>query len=233
MAAPPKAREGLQAASAGRPVIAAVAPFLRTLPSRATRADLWASIDALAVETEGYDRLEKRHGTSLDPQARARFGAYVAQAKEYYSGLADLDPVAKPLLAYYFVLNLTKAFLTAVDPDSTKKPNLVHGLIQDFQAGTRYYVQQEGFKTDSRGVFRLLANRTGHGFCWPKGTRRELIAVMPYSLRRTTCIPTRKASPQGCSRLPTRRCCTTRSAPGYRWKSTVTFYVNGTSGRSR
>ncbi len=56
----------------------------------------------------------------------------------------------------------------------------MHGVIQDFQAGSRNYVQQEGFKADSRGAFRLLAQRTGHGYCWPKGTRRELVKVMPY-----------------------------------------------------
>lgn len=202
MAAPPKARDGSDAASAGRPVIAGIAPFLRTLPSRATRADLWASIDALAVEAEGYDRLEKRHGTKLDAQARLRFRVYVAQAKEYYSGLADVDPVAKPLLAYYFVLNLTKAFLTAVDPASTERPTLVHGLNQDFQAGARYYVQQEGFKADGRGVFRLLANWTGHGFCWPKGTRRELVAVTPY-LVEAYDLYSDAASRRNCSRLLT------------------------------
>lgn len=41
MAAPPKAREGKPEASAGRPIVAGVAPFLRPLSARATNADLW------------------------------------------------------------------------------------------------------------------------------------------------------------------------------------------------
>jgi hypothetical protein len=50
MAAPPHARAGALGASAGRPVVAGVAPFLRTMPGRATAADLWAAVDALTVE---------------------------------------------------------------------------------------------------------------------------------------------------------------------------------------
>jgi hypothetical protein len=49
VAAPPHAKVGERAASAGRPIVAGVAPFLRTLPARATSADLWAGVEALTA----------------------------------------------------------------------------------------------------------------------------------------------------------------------------------------
>lgn len=107
MAAPPHARPGERAASAGRPIVAGIAPFLRTLPARATVADLWAGVEALTVEGEGRDRLARKLGARLDQRAHGRFAAFVRQARQYYTAVAPLDPVAKPLIAYYFALNLT------------------------------------------------------------------------------------------------------------------------------
>jgi hypothetical protein len=51
--------------------VAGVAPFLRPLSARATNADLWASLEVLAVQ-DGLDRLEEIHGVTLDMGARRR-----------------------------------------------------------------------------------------------------------------------------------------------------------------
>lgn len=179
MAAPPRARDGKPAASAGRPIVAGVSSFLRPLSARATDADLWAALEVLAVEDEGLDRLARLHGVRLDRAARRRYSAFIAQARQYFRSAKSIEPIAKPLLGYYFVLNLAKAFLTAVDPASTSN-QLQHGLSEDLERKTRYYFQQEGFKIKQRGVFRLLAERSGQGFCYANNHRLRIVSLLPY-----------------------------------------------------
>jgi hypothetical protein len=180
VAAPPHAKVGERAASAGRPIIAGVAPFLRTLPARATSADLWAGVEALTVEGDGRKRLVTKHGAGIDENAHRRFAAFVRQAQQYYAAVGPLDPVAKPLIAYYFALNLTKAFLTAVAPASTSGSRLGHGLRESVDERNRYFFQQEGFKIQERGVFRDLAERTGQRFCYAGGHRIRVVDLLPY-----------------------------------------------------
>lgn len=157
-----------------------MAPVLRPLSPRVTSGDLWASLDALAVEKDGLDRLEKKHSVSMDATARRRFSAYVQQAKQYYARIRDLDPVAKPLLAYYFALNLSKAYLTAVDPGTTSPDRIPHGLNQAFTRKSKYYFQHEAFRISATGVFRLLAERTGQGHCYAAGYEIRLVDILPY-----------------------------------------------------
>jgi YaaC-like protein len=180
MAAPPHARVGERAASAGRPIVAGIAPFLRSLPARATAADLWAGVEALTVEGDGRERLARRHGTRIDQPAHRRFAAFVRQAEQYYAAVGPLDPAAKPLIAYYFALNLTKAYLTSVDPTSTAGTRLGHGLGESFDEKRRYFFQHEGFRIQARGLFRDLAESTGQRFCYAANHRLRLIDLLPY-----------------------------------------------------
>lgn len=160
--------------------MAGVAPFLRTLPARATSADLWAGVEALTLEGDGRERLVRKHRSGIDPRAHARFAAFVRQAQQYYAAVGPLDPVAKPLIAYYFALNLTKAFLTAVAPASTSGNRLGHGLSESSDERTRYFFQQEGFRIQARGIFRDLAERTGQRFCYAANHRLRLVDLLPY-----------------------------------------------------
>lgn len=176
MPAPPRARTGTTAESAGRSIVAGIAPYRRLLSPRASLADLWSSVDALAADPS---RLGQRGTTSLARRDARRFTAFIAQAKQYYSAVGDVEPVAKPLLAYYFALNLSKAYLTAVSPESTAG-RLVHGVSPDVEEKQKYRIEQEGIRIRDSGVFRLLAQATGQGFCWPAGQRIQLIRLFRY-----------------------------------------------------
>lgn len=180
MGRPHQCREGLPAASGGRPIVAGVAPFRRSLLPSNRESELWASLDALAIEPLGLRRIERRHGAKLDAQAGRRFSAYVGQAQQYYATIGVIDPIAKPLSAYYFALNLAKAYLTAVDPKTTAPDVVHHGLTSAFSRKARYYFQQEAVRIRDSGVFRQLAERTGRGFCWAKGYQMRLVDLLPY-----------------------------------------------------
>lgn len=180
VAAPPAAREGERGRVTGRLLVAGVAPFARELSARASAADLWSSIEALAVDGAGIERLEKRHGVTLDAESRRRFIAYVGQARQYYEVVRGITPAAKPLPAYYFVLNLTKAFLTAVDPGTTAPDQIRHGVSARFIRKNRYRIQQERIGVSQNGVFRLLAERTGMRHCYGSGYEIRLVDLLPY-----------------------------------------------------
>lgn len=179
MGAPPKAREGNEAASAGRPIVAGVSPFLRTFSPRSTTADLWAVVDLLGIDPQGPERLRRLHGVRIDGEARRRYSAYVAQARQYFEALPRLEPIAKPLMGYYFALNLTKAFLTAMNPATTSSA-IGHGLSEAFKKKQRYHFQQEAFRVRERGVFRLLAENTGAGFCYAANHQLRIVDLLPY-----------------------------------------------------
>jgi hypothetical protein len=177
---PPNSRAGKEATLAGRRIGAGLAPFRREISPRASASDLWATLETVISEPHGFDRLEKQHRTKLDRNARLRARAYLNQARQYYEAVESIAPVAKPLTGYYFALNLTKVFLTAVDPDTTKPAAIHHGLSQSIQPGTNYSFKREKFKIHATGVFRLLAERTGMRHCWAKDYAIGLSELLPY-----------------------------------------------------
>ncbi|MGN6429029.1 MAG: YaaC family protein [Leifsonia sp.] len=159
-------------------MVAGVGSFSRPISPRASVADLWSTLDIAAAA--GETALQRAGSPRLDQQARSRLKAYVNQARQYYEAATPADPVAKPLLGYYFVLNAAKAYLTAIDPDTTAANSLMHGIGQDPAGpGTPYDFYQERFKVSKSGVFQLLAAKTGRGFSWQPGVM-QLSRLMPY-----------------------------------------------------
>lgn len=176
---PPNAREGTEGSLAGRRISAGLAPFRREISPRSSESDLWASLETAISEPHGFKRLEHEHRVRLDPWARSRARAYLNQARQYYAAVGSLAPVAKPLAGYYFVLNLTKTYLTVVDPAVTEPSIMMHGLGQAFERGSRYAFTKEKFKIAAKGAFRLLAERTGMGHCWAKDYTIGLSELLP------------------------------------------------------
>jgi len=174
---PPNARAGTPLSVGSRFVVAGVGSHARALPPRASAADLWASVEALAVPPQGTVRLKDVHGTSLAAPAQRRFSAYVAQARQYYQACLDVEPVSKPLLGYYFALNLTKAFLTAADPSPTLKG---HGASQATKTSTRYRFSQEYTKPHANGIAAELARRTGAGYWYAKRDPVQVSRLIAY-----------------------------------------------------
>jgi YaaC-like Protein len=175
---PPDARVGTSLSVAGRVVVPGAGSHERVLSPRVTMADLWASLD-VAATAEGIKRTAAAHGASIDVPAGKRLAAYVAQASQYYKTLPALDPVAKPLMAYYFALNLTKAYLTVRDPPFTAT-KVGHGASDAYKPGQRYRFTQERVRIEAPGVLHKLAQSTGMGFCWNQGDELQLSKMVAY-----------------------------------------------------
>lgn len=175
---PAAPRTGSPAVSTGRPVIAGIGSFLHPISPRASVADLWSTMDIAAAS--GETARQRAGSPKLDAPAKARLKAYVHQARQYYEAVAQADPVAKPLLGYYFVLNAAKGYLTVVDPSSTAAVGQKHGLGEDNSrlVGT-YDFGQEHLKVHRDGVFQSLARQTGRGYTWFPGVF-QLARLLPY-----------------------------------------------------
>lgn len=180
---PPRARTGKPAISVGGPFVAGVGPIERRLSSRTSAYELWAPLRLLKTDV-GLSRLKNLHGSMLDSSAHRRFSAYLSQAETFFLSAQDMPPESRPLIAYYFVLNLTKAFLTCEDPSLTER-KLFHGLRDAFERKTRYWFKHERMKIGSHGshsksAFHELATRTGAGFCHPPGKCLLVQELAPY-----------------------------------------------------
>lgn len=177
MPAPPRARDGATGSSVGRTIVPGVGPFLRPLPPRVTQTDLWSSVEAVALRGKVPASPGGRPGP-LPASAITRYSAFVRQAQQYYATLDYLDPVAKPLTGYYFALNLTKALLTTRGSLPTGKVR--HGASDAYERHQRYRFTQEATRVQGSGVFRLLAESTGKGFCYRSGTELRIADLLPH-----------------------------------------------------
>jgi len=139
---------------------------------------MWSTLDIAA--DAGITALQRAGSPKLDPAAKSRLRAYVTQARQYYEAVRPAHPVAKPLLAYYFVLNVTKAFLTAASPALTAASGVQHGIGQDNgNLGSPYAFTQEHFVVKQSGVFQELARVTGRGLVWHAGSM-QFARLMPH-----------------------------------------------------
>jgi hypothetical protein len=182
--APPDARPGRRAYNVGRSVIAGVGPTERRLSPRATTHELWALLRTLKSSDAGLIRLKRLHGKAFDAKAFRRFAAFVSQAEIFYGSAETLAPESRPLVAYYAILNLAKAFLICADP-ALGELRMVHGLSDGFERKQNYWFIHEqakvsGTSSTSASVFRELAVRTGAGFCYPVSTTLPIEKLAPY-----------------------------------------------------
>lgn len=144
---------------------------------------MWAPLRVLKTDV-GYERLRRLHGANLDGKAFQRLVAYLNQAETYYLSAETMPPESRPLVAYYFFLNLTKAFLTCADPALTARRGN-HGVRDGFEQRARYWFQHEaakvgGYSGATTNVFSELACRTGAGYCHPAGGELAIYKLAPY-----------------------------------------------------
>ena len=183
--APPGGRDGAPASNVGRPVMAGVGPKERVLSTRTTPYELWAALRILKSPDVGLSRLRALHGSAIDNAAFRRISAYLTQAEAYYLSADAMSPESRPLVAYYFVLNLTKALLTCLQPSLTSSGRVLHGLSDAYERKQRYWFNQEqakvsGSRAGSTSAFRELALRTGGRFCYPPGDVLAIHKLAPY-----------------------------------------------------
>ncbi len=178
-----KLRDGRPANSNGRLIVAGVAPFARQISSRSSESDLWAAVEASVRSTAGFKRIMDLHGIPPHKQSKRqineRMKLFIHQARQYYSSIRLLSPLSKPLVSYYFILNLTKAFLTVADPKIIDE-RMRHGLSDKSGNGKRYSFNREMLVVKDCGAFHYLAKNTGMRHCWQNNYELAIHDLVPY-----------------------------------------------------
>jgi YaaC-like Protein len=182
--APPKALDGVPATLKGVPIAAGVHHRSRTLTVRATLEELWAPLD-IAATPQGRKALWETSGVagaSADSRTFDRFSAYLAQARSFYFAAQGMDIRSRPLTGYYALLNLSKAWLTLIDPTTTSVAKVLHGAADAFtlSAGQYYTWSKEQLALHPSGVLPEIARRTGRGYVVVQKTTMSLGALLPY-----------------------------------------------------
>ena len=177
---PPGVSDGRPVWSRGRQVIAGLAPFEQSFSPRAHPNDLWAGLDATSSEIQARIASKRLGGRNFSASDSRRYRAFLKQAREFYIAQLSVTPAAKPLPAYYFLLNLTKAFLTLADPQLMRSDYMQHGLSIKPGKNHTYAIDDALSDAKPTGVFPELAGRTGAGNKKPVGNPVVLAELLAY-----------------------------------------------------
>lgn len=149
----------------GRAVVPGLAYPERSFSARASEEEIWAALE-IAGTPSGRRRVWAHHqGKSKDAAALRRFSAYLGQARTFYKAALAMEVLSRPLASYYAILNLAKAWLTVVDPTTTRG-SLVHGAGDAYVAKQRYSFAQEQLEVRTQGVLSEIARRSGARFAY-------------------------------------------------------------------
>jgi hypothetical protein len=174
----PLARAGKPAVIKGTPLIAGLALRERRFTSRARAEELWSPLE-VAASPSGRKALCASRYPHADDRAQRRFSAYVGQARSFYLASIGLDVLSRPLLAYYAILNLAKAWVTLCDPATTQS-KIHHGTVDRYQPKSRYYFAQEALSFEKNGVFTEVAKRSATGFYYAQRKTVAVAELAPY-----------------------------------------------------
>lgn len=169
-----------------RRVIAGLAPVERRFSPRSSDDAFWEALDASCIGDNPSDLSSGLGGKNWDSGTDTqRYRAFVRQAKDFYAALQVVSPAARPLPAYYFVLNLSKAFLTLTQPDEMRQDKIMHGVAVVKDSNGSYAFGSARSEARESGVFRLLAGCTGAGNEEPADNPIAVVDLLPYLLEAT------------------------------------------------
>lgn len=167
-----------------RPAVVGLATFERRFSPRVSNDALWESLEAACFPAKTDELAKGFGGTDWEQEVdAARFRSFIKQAKDFYTATNAVSSAAKPLPAYYFVLNLAKAYLTLRVPAQMRTDKIPHGVI--VVKGGDYEFENAKSEAKPNGVFPLLAGHTGTGATVPNPNPIEPTHLLPYLLEAT------------------------------------------------
>lgn len=113
---------------------------------------------------------------------------HVKQARALYKAARDSDIFIRPLLAYYGLMNLAKAWVLSEDPDYPRTTSVLkHGLSTRKRKPASFSLFREEIRIQREGLFPLLATIAGEGGCmgerWSIQTLFSLLPELQDSYR--------------------------------------------------
>lgn len=109
-----------------------------------------------------YEKLNLSDPQRSAYKATAKLIYGIKQAREYYRAAESCDIMTKPLLLYYGMMSLTRAYIAARDPDyPTTTSVLKHGLSTRKLKRDSYQFVDDEIRVQKDGLFVVLHNMLG------------------------------------------------------------------------
>lgn len=108
---------------------------------------------ALKLLTDCYEQHAGRLSQRLAYQNAAPFIYYLKQAREYYRTAQTANLMVKPLLLYYGMMSLTKAYILTLDPNYPDRTGLLrHGMSTRKRKKVNYRFSDDEIKVQKEGL---------------------------------------------------------------------------------
>lgn len=116
----------------------------------------------LKLLTARYEQCGERAAQRLAYENTAPFIYYLKQAREYYRTAQTADRIVKPLVLYYGMMSLTKAYVLTLDPHYPNRTSLLrHGLSTRKRKKLNYRFRDDEIKVQKDGLLPHVLSLLG------------------------------------------------------------------------
>ncbi|SDX27499.1 YaaC-like Protein [Marininema mesophilum] len=161
---------------------------IRRIPCEFPERKMWNLFLLLENDgmAKGYLR-DKYQQEGLDHPDRASFRAshalmsYVRQARELYRAARESSPFVSPLLTYYGMMNLAKAWMLSFDPDYPRNALVLrHGASTRRRKRSDFRLSEDEIRIQPEGLLPELVRASGWGaLCNTSWTIKHLLSLLP------------------------------------------------------
>ncbi|PTM56916.1 YaaC family protein [Desmospora activa] len=143
----------------------------RRIPCESPEEKIWNLYLLLENETTVRRFLEEKYqGRNRENPGRDAFRAahsliyHIKQARSLYQAARQSEWIIRPLLAYYGLMNLAKAWVLSEDPDYPRTASVLkHGLSTRKRKPASFSLFWEEVRVQREGLFPLLVTLAGEG----------------------------------------------------------------------
>ncbi|WCK54533.1 YaaC family protein [Aneurinibacillus sp. Ricciae_BoGa-3] len=127
-----------------------------------------------------YERSHPEKAAVHAFQNTSKFIYYIKQARQYYRSAQTSDILVRPLLLYYGMVSLIKAFLVTRDPDYPSSSKVLqHGLTNRKIKKSFYSFAEEEVKVQKDGLLPHLCKFINQTPLGDKYKVQDLLAIIP------------------------------------------------------
>lgn len=161
--------------------------FANITTLNSTEDELWAILKRLTNRAQTFNFFKKKFSTTQE--LRGFFSEFIKQAELFHKQAELSEPKISPLLYYYSMLNLTKAYLFTKKPsylfdrsDKITKKKLQHGIGLGDRIKKNYDFYLEKINILDEGIFpSFFKAKTGKNI---KGIVRCKLKQNPYVMHK-------------------------------------------------
>ncbi|WP_162142488.1 YaaC family protein [Aneurinibacillus terranovensis] len=127
-----------------------------------------------------YEHTHHKKGMVYAFQNTSKFIYYVKQARQYYIAAVNSDILVRPLLLYYGMVSLLKAYVLTQDPDYPSHSKVLqHGVTSRKIKKSRYSFAEEEVKIQKEGLLPYVHSFLSKETLSDKYLIQDLLSLIP------------------------------------------------------